>query len=162
MCFRFHDLALFAALALTAGCRRSSEQVSNSAQAATLEYGNRLSDLIPGGSRVPVRQRQNPYEGNVVAIGEGQKLYNQYNCSGCHFKGGGGIGPALMDDKWIYGSSPAHIYSTIVEGRPNGMPAFGGRIVDDQIWKITAYVRSLSGLDKKDQKEQQQQPISTK
>jgi cytochrome c oxidase cbb3-type subunit 3 len=64
--------------------------------------------------------------------------------------GGGGIGPALMDDKWIYGSAGEQIYSTIVQGRPNGMPAFGGRIPDDQIWQIVAYVQSLSGQTPQD------------
>ena len=41
--------------------------------------------------------------------------------------GGGGIGPPLMDDRWIYGSAPENIYASIVQGRPNGMPAWGGR-----------------------------------
>jgi cytochrome c oxidase cbb3-type subunit 3 len=30
------------------------------------------------------------------------------------------------------------------------MPAFGGRIPDDQIWQLVAYVRSLSGQLRKD------------
>jgi cytochrome c oxidase cbb3-type subunit 3 len=29
------------------------------------------------------------------------------NCSGCHANGGGGMGPALMDDEWIYGKRTA-------------------------------------------------------
>jgi len=56
------------------------------------------------------------------------------------------MGPPLMDDKWIYGSAPANIFATIVEGRPNGMPAFGGKLANDQVWRLVAYVRSLSGL----------------
>jgi cytochrome c oxidase cbb3-type subunit 3 len=51
-----------------------------------------------------------------------------------------------MDNVWIYGSEPAQIYSTIVEGRPNGMPSFGGHIPENEVWEIVAYVRSLSGL----------------
>ena len=47
-----------------------------------------------------------PYEGNAYAVSEGKRLYNQFNCSGCHFQGGGGIGPPLMDAEWIYGSAP--------------------------------------------------------
>ena len=35
--------------------------------------------------------------------------------------------------------------ATIVEGRPNGMPSFGGRIPDEQVWQLVAYVRSMSG-----------------
>ncbi|HSU25803.1 MAG TPA: c-type cytochrome, partial [Pyrinomonadaceae bacterium] len=64
--------------------------------------------------------------------------------------GGGSIGPALMDDKWIYGSQPEQIFSTIMEGRPNGMPAFHGKLPDYEVWQLAAYVRSLSGNVPKD------------
>jgi len=89
----------------------------------------------------------NPYEGNAYAVSQGQQLFEQYNCSGCHFHGGGGIGPALMDDEWTYGSSPASIYASIAEGRPNGMPSWGGRIPDYQIWQLVTYVRAVGGFE---------------
>jgi cytochrome c oxidase cbb3-type subunit 3 len=60
------------------------------------------------------------------------------------------MGPPLMDDKWIYGSSPQNINATIIEGRPNGMPSFGGKIPDSQLPQIVAYVRSMSGQLSKD------------
>jgi cytochrome c oxidase cbb3-type subunit 3 len=50
-----------------------------------------------------------------------------------------------MDNQWIYGGEPANIFSTIMEGRPNGMPAWRGRIPENQGWQIVAYVRSMSG-----------------
>ena len=56
------------------------------------------------------------------------------------------MGPPLMDDEWIYGSSGENIYNTIIQGRPNGMPSFAGKIPSPQIWQIVTYVRSLSGL----------------
>jgi cytochrome c oxidase cbb3-type subunit 3 len=55
-----------------------------------------------------------------------------------------------MDDRWIYGSDPENIFSTIVEGRPNGMPSFRGKIPDYQVWQLVAYVQSLSGNVPKD------------
>jgi cytochrome c oxidase cbb3-type subunit 3 len=94
--------------------------------------------------------REGPFEGNAYGISQGKELYNYFNCVGCHAHGGGGMGPALMDNVWRYGSTPAEIKTSIVEGRPNGMPAFGGRITDDQIWQLVAYVRSLSGLVRAD------------
>ncbi len=150
---RFPEISLLLAVITLCSCNRGEEGVQQSrpATASVLAIGNRQSTLVPGQS-VAVRELQNPFEGNEEAIGEGKKLYNQFNCSGCHFQGGGGIGPALMDDVWVYGSSSANIYWTVIEGRPNGMPAFGGRIVDDQIWKIAAFVRSLSGLKKPHEK----------
>jgi cytochrome c oxidase cbb3-type subunit 3 len=42
------------------------------------------------------------------------------------------------------------IYQTIHDGRPNGMPAFGGRITEEEIWQLVAYVRSLAGLGSQD------------
>jgi cytochrome c oxidase cbb3-type subunit 3 len=85
------------------------------------------------------------YERNASAISEGQRLYNWMNCSGCHFHGGGGMGVALMDDKWRYGGRIEEIYATIVQGRPNGMPAFKDKIPEAQVWEIAAFVRSMSG-----------------
>ena len=86
-------------------------------------------------------------EDDAFSVAEGKRLFRWYNCAGCHsLGGGGGIGPALLDSEWIYGSDPASIHDTIVYGRPNGMPAFGDRIPDAQVWQIAAYVRSLSGL----------------
>ena len=38
------------------------------------------------------------------------------------------MGPALMDDAWIYGGRLDQIYNSIYQGRPNGMPAWGGKI----------------------------------
>ena len=90
------------------------------------------------------------YENNAFAVSQGKRLFTWFNCSGCHGNGGGGSGPALMDDAWIYGSSMENIVATIREGRPNGMPSFRGRIPDEQIWQISAYVRSLAGLTSKD------------
>jgi len=90
------------------------------------------------------------YEHNAHAVSAGKRLWTWYNCSGCHANGGGGSGPALMDDVWIYGGDAGTIYRTIAEGRPNGMPAFGSRIPQDQIWQLAAYVRSMAGLGSAD------------
>ena len=37
-------------------------------------------------------------------------------------------------------------WGMIVEGRPGGMPAFGGKIPADQIWKIIAYIATMGGM----------------
>jgi cytochrome c oxidase cbb3-type subunit 3 len=94
--------------------------------------------------------RKSVYDDNAYALSEGKRLFRWYNCSGCHAQGGGSYGPPLMDDKWIYGHEPEQIHETIVKGRPNGMPSFGGRIPDNQVWQLVAYVRSMSGLVRAD------------
>ena len=105
---------------------------------------------LHAGLNPPPPAVENEYENNAFAVNQGKQLFDQMNCSGCHAHGGGAIGPPLMDDKWIYGSHPEQIFSTIVEGRPNGMPSFRGKLPDYQIWQVAAYVRSLSGLTPKD------------
>jgi cytochrome c oxidase cbb3-type subunit 3 len=88
----------------------------------------------------------NPYANNAWAISEGAQLYRWFNCAGCHAsQGGGGMGPALMDNKWIYGGAPEQIFESIANGRPNGMPAFRNRLTDQQIWQLVNQVLTLAG-----------------
>jgi cytochrome c oxidase cbb3-type subunit 3 len=106
-----------------------------------------LSHIAPGPNPPLVESSEVGQHFNQSAyhISEGKRWFTWFNCKGCHANGGGGSGPALMDDKWIYGASIENIAATIREGRPNGMPTFRGRIPDEQIWQIAAYVRSMSG-----------------
>ena len=104
---------------------------------------------LQAGEISPTPAVQNEYENNAYALSEGKRLYQQMNCVGCHLHGGGGIGPPLMDDEWIYGSRPEQIFATIAEGRPNGMPAWKYMLSTQQIWQLTVYVRSLSGMNPK-------------
>ena len=133
-------LALAAALA---GCYRE-ERPDPAPPSPPTNTELRMSEIEPGHSQAPAGI-SNQYEENAYALSQGKTLFRQFNCSGCHGQGGGGMGPALMDDKWSYGSEPANIYATIVQGRPNGMPAFGGHLTNDQVWQLVAYVRSMSG-----------------
>ena len=82
--------------------------------------------LQPGGPQ-PHPVVTNPYNGSAYASPKGSGCFSWYNCSGCHANGGGGIGPPLIKNDWIYGGEPANIFDTIVKGRPNGMPSWGGR-----------------------------------
>jgi cytochrome c oxidase cbb3-type subunit 3 len=141
---------LLPALLLVA-CKREERRFREPAPYAGKVETIRLSDLHPGpGPTMDHPYTYNSYETNAWALSEGKRLYEWFNCVGCHAHGGGSIGPPLMDSLWIYGSDPANIFATIVEGRPNGMPSFRGRIPDHQVWQIVAYVRSLSGQLRKD------------
>jgi cytochrome c oxidase cbb3-type subunit 3 len=123
-------------------CRREERRFRESPPSAT-PTTVRVSALQPGTPQDTTHAR-NPYENNAYAQSEGQRLFGWYNCAGCHANGGGGMGPALMDDEWIYGSSPENVYATIIQGRPNGMPSFAGKIPTPQVWQLVTYVRSLS------------------
>ena len=141
-------LCCSAALLLT-NCPREERRYREVPAAAARTTRNRLTNLVPG-PYTPDVYVKNPYERNSFGISEGKRLFAWYNCQGCHSNGGGGMGPPLMDDKWIYGSDPENIFATIVEGRPNGMPSFRGKIPDYQVWQIVGYVQSLSGMVPKD------------
>jgi cytochrome c oxidase cbb3-type subunit 3 len=138
-------MALAASTSLTS-CEREARRFRESPPSATPGGAVRVSALQPGVPQDTTHAR-NVYEGNAYAVSEGQRLFNWYNCSGCHANGGGGMGPPLMDDEWIYGAGPEQIYTTIVQGRPNGMPSFAGKVPAQQVWQLVAYVRSLSGLN---------------
>jgi cytochrome c oxidase cbb3-type subunit III len=145
---RLTILVLF--FATLAGCER--EERESRAQPAADESNVQVtvSGLQPGERPSPPALNLEDYTQNAYQTGEGKRLFTWFNCSGCHANGGGGMGPPLMDDRWIYGSELQNIYATIVEGRPNGMPSFRRKIPDSQIWQIAAYVRALGGLAPKD------------
>lgn len=105
-----------------------------------------VSKLLPGNARQPAPDpHRAEYENNAYHISEGKRLYESFNCSGCHSHGGGGMGPPLMDDQWSYGGELEQIYMSITQGRPNGMPAWASKIPEQERWELAAYVRSMSG-----------------
>jgi cytochrome c oxidase cbb3-type subunit III len=130
------------------GCKRETRAYREIPPAAATQ-SVAVSDLHPGGGAPPTPGKT-PDEMNAYALAEGKRLYSAYNCVGCHANGGGGMGPALIDDEWLYGHEADQIFHSILEGRPNGMPSFRGKIPDAHIWELAAYVRSLSGLAPKD------------
>jgi putative heme-binding domain-containing protein len=89
-----------------------------------------------------------PYANNTAAIDEGRGLYNS-TCTTCHGPNGaaGEIGPGLAIPGRSYSrNSDAQIFDAIKNGIPSTvMPAHGSKLTDDQIWKITAYVKGLRG-----------------
>ena len=127
-----------------AACEREARPFQNIGAVSAIVPQVPASPLMAGAGPRTV-PRTSPYQENAWGISEGKRLYENFNCVGCHSHGGGGMGPALMDDTWIYGSHPANIFETIVDGRPNGMPTFRARIPEAQVWQIVAYVQSLSG-----------------
>lgn len=136
MSLRFPPAAslTFATVLLLAACEREHRDLENTAPQGPPQT---LEDSGAG----------HVYEMSANHVSEGARLFRWYNCSGCHANGGGGMGPALIDNEWRYGSSIEEIYQTIEQGRPNGMPAFRGKASSQEIWQLAAYVRSLGGFN---------------
>jgi cytochrome c oxidase cbb3-type subunit 3 len=138
--------SLVSLLSVMPGCESQRRDLHPTATASTSSSGVVVGELWPGGVPAGIGSTLADYQENAYAMNEGKRLFDSYNCSGCHAHGGGSIGPALMDAQWIYGSSPPNIFATIVEGRPNGMPSFRGKVPDFQVAQLVAYVRSMAGL----------------
>src|SRR5581483_9644860 len=89
-------------IALTACQQQKMVLRPEPARVAVFSDAARESDLQPGGAATQPSV-SNPYYASAYAISEGQRLFGWYNCSGCHANGGGGIGPPLIKNEWIYG-----------------------------------------------------------
>lgn len=103
-----------------------------------------VTHLFPGAAPSPP-QIKNPAQGDPNAEQRGMTYFVNFNCVGCHAaNGGGGMGPALSNSTFIYGSQPENIYLSIYQGRPNGMPAWGGMLPDSVIWDLVTYIGKIS------------------
>lgn len=103
-----------------------------------------VSHLFPGAQPDPP-QIKNPVQGDPNAAQRGMTYYVNFNCVGCHAaNGGGGMGPALSNSTFTYGEQPENIYLSIYQGRPNGMPAWGGVLPDSVIWDLVNYIGKIS------------------
>ena len=143
---------LVVALAL-ASCAREERRLHEIAPLAAPARGHAHSSLQAGKpsgeGELPKNTRSAahaPYDWNAWSINEGHHLFVAFNCNGCHAQGGGGEGPALIDARWRYGSEPGNVFASIVEGRPNGMPSFRGKLTQMQAWQLTSYVRAMGGI----------------
>ena len=93
------------------------------------------------------QQAANPFVGNAQAIGQGADLYSK-NCTACHGATGGAgeIGPAIVSAEQADRRTDAQILTTIrngVAGTP--MPAFAGKIADDDILRVAAWLHAMRG-----------------
>lgn len=154
-------VALTAALTLPACERETREFRSATAEELALQLPSQTPYRVgipPADSDRDARialndEEEQHYERNAHALSEGKWLFVRFNCHGCHGGGGGGdMGPPLTDAEWRYGHRPGQVLSSIIQGRPNGMPAFSSKVTRKQAWELAAYVRSMSGLGPDDSK----------
>src|SRR6201993_5387704 len=143
---RLLPYALVMVLAVAANNASAQQDTAPEAQHGPNEIS--VTGLFPNGGAPPPRDPIGArFEGNKPAIAAGKELFGQMNCTGCHFNGGGGMGPALMSGHWRYGGRIDQIYSSIAQGRPNGMPTWQGILDPTSIWNLAAYVKSLAMAD---------------
>ena len=134
---------VLACACLLAGCGKQ-HQVDHTSTVVPMP-AQPVSDLPGAGanraSKMPVPPM--PPE-TPQAIAAGHTLFVKMNCAGCHsYTGKGWMGPDLTDTYWRYGGAPDDIYRSIYEGRPQGMPAWGHALPQEEIWQLVHYIRSL-------------------
>ncbi len=100
------------------------------------------------GGGPPAAGGAHPAIGNREAIAEGEKLYNE-TCTSCHGKDGTGgeLGPPVAAQNRRYlKRTDNEIFDTVKSGiTGTQMPPYSGQFTDDQLWRITAYIRGLRG-----------------
>ncbi len=137
-------------LALGAACGGDSSAAEAGRQqpvtASSVSFVDHPEHIQPGLTRQqPLATLRNPYGATKARVDEGSKLFVAYNCLDCHgADGSGAMGPSLADGRWHFGGTDGEVFQSIYEGRPDGMPSWGARISDEQIWALVAYVQSLS------------------
>jgi putative heme-binding domain-containing protein len=92
---------------------------------------------------------KNPFAGDAAAIELG-RLQFRMACAGCHGlrATGGRSGPDLTRGALATGNTESDLYRVISDGVPGtDMPAFTGRLQDDERWRLVSYVHSLSPRD---------------
>lgn len=91
----------------------------------------------------------------------GERLFQELGCIGCHRPDGKGIGPSLIgvfgrpvtdpgcgvltvDEEYLR-ESILNPSATVAAGFMPVMPTFAGRVTEEQLRALMAYVRSLKG-----------------
>jgi cytochrome c-L len=88
---------------------------------------------------------ENPYRTDAAALADGKKLYLE-NCQACHLPDGSGrIGPSLIGDDHHYErfTTDKGIFEIVYGGASGAMQPFGKRLTQDEVLRVTAYVRTL-------------------
>jgi cytochrome c oxidase cbb3-type subunit 3 len=123
------------ALVLVSLCAVQAE--AQQAPPPAVRYDQHVS---AGGLPPAADSLRNPVAGDSAAVVDGAKLFDGFNCGGCH----PGAGPALTDGRWKYGGSDAALFATIYYGRARGMPAYGGAVPTESIWRIVTWLRAVN------------------
>ncbi len=132
------------AMLMLSACKRETRElrIDPPVQAALNQVAP-MANRINGSPPQVIAALGSPYGDNAYQLDQGKRVFEWFNCNGCHASGGGDTGPALMNGWWRYGPDPVSIFLSIRDGRPNGMPAFADRLTTEQIWQLEGYVRTI-------------------
>lgn len=92
-----------------------------------------------------------PVADSAAAVARGQAIYNNH-CVACHGDSGRGDGPGVTESGLDPADLPAlaarksvkTFAANITYGKNEGMPAFSGRLSEEQIWDVAHYVKAFA------------------
>jgi mono/diheme cytochrome c family protein len=105
---RYASVAAFVlTLLLTLSVVSVSAQETGGGQAEGTQTEDAAAEGAAGESPIDLEDPANIEAGQALFVG-------QLGCYGCHGReGGGGMGPSLADNTWIYGGDPASIHESV-------------------------------------------------
>jgi mono/diheme cytochrome c family protein len=90
---------------------------------------NAVKVALTSGSDFPT------YSDTSSEVADGAQLFSRQRCAECHSDAGIILGA---------GNGNIDVIATAIrDGRPDGMPAYGGKLTDAQIWQLAAFVKAL-------------------
>ena len=140
---RMAVLALLACPVLAACEREKRDLRLDPPSLAALDQVAHMANGISGAPPDVYVALDRTYETNAYNLSQGKRLYEWFNCTGCHANGGGGAGPAFLDGWWRYGPDPVSLFVSIRDGRPHGMPSYRDKLTTEQIWQLADYVQTI-------------------
>jgi cytochrome c-L len=141
----FGAMSLSAAMLMAAGAETNAPQFASVVDGSPLEIKPLAGETITDAVKAFYANGENPYKSDPAAIADGKKIYLA-NCQACHMPDGSGrIGPSLIGDTHNYDrfTTDKGIFEIVYGGATGAMQPFGKRLTQDDVLRVTAYVRTL-------------------
>ena len=125
-------------------------------QLASSQTPAALTSQSPPLTAQDVAALKNPVAFSNASIAAGKTLYLVNNCAACH----GSDGKALLDIVagnatdltdprfWNNGIEPGQIFKSLRDGAGPKMPAFKGKIEEEDLWRLVDFIQSLWPTDR--------------
>ncbi|MEE2777573.1 MAG: c-type cytochrome [Acidobacteriota bacterium] len=131
-----------ASVIAVAGCASSGGPVAEAPTAATEREPVVAAEAPAPAETTPA----SAYLADEAALKRASQLFRAVCTGYCHTtEGAGREAPDLFDCESMHGGSDQEVFTVITGGLPNTqMQAFGGKLPDEDLWRIVAYLRANS------------------